>query len=334
MTTRHAVLGAGSWGTALAIHLARSGREAVLWARRASAAEALRLDRENRDYLPGHSLPEGLEVTGDLESALGGASLVLFVVPAQASRALFRQAAPLIGKAADLVIASKGIEQGTLLRLSQILGQEAGRAALRRTTVLSGPSFAAELARGDPTAIVAAGTSAAAMRRAQRALSAGPLRVYRNADLVGVELAGALKNVVAIATGIIEGIGLGLNTRAALITRGLAEIARLGKALGGRAATFAGLAGAGDLILTCTGGLSRNRAVGVEIGRGRRLEDVLRGMRMVAEGVTTTRAVVALAERRRVDMPIAKQVHEVLFAGRAPRDAVAELLARPLKEEA
>ncbi len=333
MSDRAAVLGAGSWGTALAIHLARSGRNAVLWARSPEAAKALRVDRENRDYLAGHALPENLEVTGELERALAGATLVIFVVPAQASRTLFRQAAPLLGKTADLVIASKGIEQETLLRLSQVLGQEAGRDALRRTTVLSGPSFAAEVARGDPTAIVAASTSRAAMRRAQAALSSGPLRIYRNPDLVGVELAGALKNVIAIGTGIIEGIGLGSNTRAALITRGLAEIGRLGRALGGRAATFAGLAGAGDLILTCTGALSRNRAVGVEIGRGGRLEDVLKGMRMVAEGVATTHAAVALASRHGVEMPIARQVHAVLFAGRAPQDAAAELLSRPLKEE-
>jgi glycerol-3-phosphate dehydrogenase (NAD(P)+) len=334
VTGRAAVLGAGSWGTALAVHLARSGMAAVLWTRSAAAAVALGGSRENRDYLPGHPFPEALEVTGDLARAVRGASLVLFVVPAQASRTLFRAAAPMLDKTADLVIASKGIEQETLLRLSEVLGQEAGRSALRRATVLSGPSFAAEVARGDPTAVVVAGSSQAAMRRVQHALSSGPLRVYRNGDLAGVETAGALKNVIALATGIVEGIGFGSNTRAALITRGLAEIARLGRALGGRAATFAGLAGAGDLILTCTGALSRNRAVGVEIGRGRRLEEVLQGMRMVAEGVPTARAAVALATKHGVEMPIARQVCEVLFASRPPRAAVADLLARPLKEEA
>ncbi len=332
MKARAAVLGAGSWGTALALHLARSGTETALWARNPRTAEVLRAERENRDYLPGHRLPDAMAITSDLPRALKGAGLVLFVVPAQGSRAIFRQAAPDLERKSDLVIASKGIEQESLLRLSEVLGSEIGGAG-RRTTVLSGPSFAAEVARGDPTAIVVAGVSEAATRRVQQALSSGPLRLYRNSDLVGVELAGALKNVIAIATGIVEGIGFGSNTRAALITRGLAEIARLGTALGGQSATFAGLAGAGDLILTCTGGLSRNRAVGVDIGRGRRLEEILAGMRMVAEGVPTARAAVALGRRTRVDLPIARQVCEVLFEGRSPREAVAHLLARPLKEE-
>ncbi len=331
--SRAAVLGAGSWGTALAIHLARAGRATTLWARRAEVAAALRSRRENADYLPGRPFPEGLEIADDLERALRDATLVLFVVPAQASRAIFARAAPAIGGSVDLVIASKGIEQDSLLRLSQVLSQILADRRSERVTAVSGPSFAAEVARGDPTAVVAAGPEAAA-RRVQEALSSGNLRVYRNSDLVGVELAGAIKNVVAIAAGIVEGIGFGANTRAALITRGMAEVARLGTALGGRAATFAGLAGMGDLILTCTGALSRNRSVGVEVGRGRRLEEVLQGMRMVAEGVATTRAAVALAGLHAVDLPIARKVHEVLFEGRPPRDAVADLLARPLKEEA
>jgi glycerol-3-phosphate dehydrogenase (NAD(P)+) len=330
---RAAVLGAGSWGTALAIHLARAGRATTLWARRTDHAATLRSRRENADYLPGRPFPEGLEIADDLERTVRGASLVVFVVPAQASREIFARAAPAIGDSADLVIASKGIEQDSLLRLSQVLVQFLPDGGRERVTALSGPSFAAEVARGDPTAVVAAGPEAAA-RRVQEALSWGNLRVYRNSDLVGVELAGALKNVVAIAAGIVEGIGLGTNTRAALITRGMAEISRLGTALGGRAATFAGLAGMGDLILTCTGALSRNRTVGIEIGRGRRLDEVLRGMRMVAEGVATTRAAVALSGHHAVDLPIARKVQEVLFEGRPPRDAVADLLARPLKEEA
>jgi glycerol-3-phosphate dehydrogenase (NAD(P)+) len=333
VTTRTAVLGAGSWGTALALHLARSGKPAVLWARRVSTADALAASRENREYLPGHRLPENLEITGDLPRALGGASLVIFAAPAQESRAIFRRAAAALDPAADLVIASKGIEHDSLLRLSQVLGQEVRHAA-DRATVLSGPSFASEVARGDPTAVVIAGSSDAPIARVQRSLSAGPLRLYGNTDLIGVELAGALKNVIAIATGIVEGLGFGANTRAAIVTRGLAEIARLGEALGGRAATFAGLAGAGDLVLTCTGAASRNRAVGMEIGRGRRLPEILAGMRMVAEGVPTTRAAVALAERHGVDLPICRQVRSVLFDGSRPRDAVAELLSRPLKEEA
>jgi glycerol-3-phosphate dehydrogenase (NAD(P)+) len=332
--TSAAVLGAGSWGTALALHLARTGTGTRLWARDAAAAERLQRERENRAYLPGYRFPEGLRVTGRLDEALHGAGLVLFVVPAQWSRTVYRDAAPRLEAETDLVIASKGIEQESLLLLSEVLGQAAGEAAGRRTTILSGPSFAAEVARGDPTAVVLGATDSPVAERVQAVLSRSNVRVYRNADRVGVELAGALKNVVAIATGIAEGLGFGSNTRAALITRGMAEMSRLGTRLGGRPATFAGLAGAGDLILTCTGALSRNRSVGLEIGRGRRLDDVLAGMRMVAEGVATTRAAVALARRSGVDMPIAEQVHSVLFEGRDARDAVTGLLARPLKEEA
>ncbi len=329
---RTAVIGAGSWGTALAIHLARAGRPVALWARSAPMAEALHERRENVAYLPGHRLPDGVAVTGDLGRALAGADLVVFVVPAQASRPVFEAAAGRLEEA-DVVIGSKGIEETTLLRLSQVFGAACGAPAERGVTALSGPSFAAEVVRGDPTAVVVAGRDADACERVQRAVSHGGLRAYRNADLAGVELAGALKNVVAIATGIAEGIGFGHNTRAALITRGMAEITRLGTALGGTPATFAGLAGAGDLILTCTGSLSRNRSVGLAIGGGRRLDEVLAGMRMVAEGVATTRAAVALAAKHGIDMPIAAKVHEVLFEGRSPREAVDDLLARPLRKE-
>jgi glycerol-3-phosphate dehydrogenase (NAD(P)+) len=329
---RAAVIGAGSWGTALAIHLARNAVPCALWARGDRAA-ILRAERVNVDYLPGERLPEPLLVTGDLDEALRNAEVVLFAVPVQASRAVFRLAAPLVGPRADIVLASKGLEQGSRLRLSQVLGQEFGETAAPRATVLSGPSFAAEVARGDPTAVVVAGRSASTMKRVQSLLSMGNLRVYRNSDLVGVELCGALKNVMAIATGIVEGIGLGDNTRAALITRGLAEMSRLGAALGGRASTFAGLAGAGDLVLTCTGALSRNRSVGLAVGRGRRLDEVLGGMKMVAEGVATTRAAVALAAEHRIEMPIAAKVHEILFEGRPAAEAVRDLLARPLREE-
>ncbi len=332
--TRAAILGAGSWGTALALHLSRSGEAVALWARSGRAAAAMREAGENTAYVAGHRFPPGLEVSERLDEALEGARLVLFVVPAQFCRPVFRAAAAHLPPGADLVIASKGIEEGTLLRLSEVLTQELGEGAARATAILSGPSFAAEVARGDPTAVVVASEDPQAAARVQEVLSRGNLRVYRNSDRVGVELAGALKNVVAIATGIAEGLGFGTNTRAALITRGLAEIARLGTRLGGRPETFAGLAGAGDLILTCTGALSRNRSVGIEVGRGRELRDVLAGMRMVAEGVATTRAVVALAGRHGVEMPIAEKVHAVLFEGAAPMEAVADLLGRPLREEA
>jgi glycerol-3-phosphate dehydrogenase (NAD(P)+) len=331
---RAAVLGAGSWGTALAIHLARGGTEATLWARSADFARSLARSRENIVYLPGHPLLEGQKVTADLHEALRGAELVLFVTPAQASRSVYRAAAPHLGAGADLVIASKGIEQDSLKRLSVVLVEEAGAEVSSRVAVLSGPSFAAEVARGDPTAVVVAGSRAETIERVQARISGGSLRAYRNPDLIGVELAGALKNVMAVATGIVEGLGFGTNTQAALITRGLTEIGRLGTALGGCPSTFAGLAGAGDLILTCTGALSRNRRVGVEIGRGRRLEEVLREMRMIAEGVPTTRAAVALADRCGIEMPIARKVHEILFEGRTAGEAVGDLLARPLREEA
>jgi len=329
-----AVLGAGSWGTALAIHLARGGVPTRLWARRPEMAADLNKARENLLYLPAARFPEELEVTAEIGAALRGATLVLFVVPAQHSRGVFRAAVPVLEADCDLVIASKGIEPESLLRLSEVLALELqGRPAGRTISVLSGPSFAAEMVRGDPTALVAAGDDEST-RRLQGMLSTGGVRVYRNGDRVGVELAGALKNIIALAAGIVEGIGFGSNTRAALITRGASEISRLGTALGGRASTFAGLAGMGDLILTCTGGLSRNRAVGAAIGSGRRLEEVLGEMRMVAEGVPTTRAAVALSERHRIEMPIARQVFEVLFEGRPAREAVADLLSRPLKEEA
>ena len=329
-----AVLGAGSWGTALALHLSRAGEPVALWARRAETARALLEAGENVAYLEGERFPEDLRVTDRLEEALGQAHLVLFVVPAQHCRPVFRAARAHLSPDADLVIASKGIEEGSLLRLTEVLAAEAGETAGRRALVLSGPSFAAEVARGDPTALVVAGEDEAAALRVQEILSRRNLRVYRTRDRVGVELAGALKNIVAIATGVAEGLGFGTNTRAALIVRGLAEISRLGLGMGGRAGTFSGLAGAGDLILTCTGALSRNRAVGVEVGRGRSLDAVLAGMRMVAEGVATTRAVVALARGRDIEMPIAEQVHAVLFEGARPEEAVASLLARPLKEEA
>ena len=332
---RIAVLGAGSWGTALALHLARAGRPVSLWCRRPEPASTIARERENRVYLPGHTLPDDLAVTGDLAAAMQGAGVVLFVVPAQASRAVYRAAAPHLQREPDLVIASKGIEEGSLRRLSEVLAEETGRRpGSGSISVLSGPSFALEVARGDPAAVVVAGPDPASTARVRGTLSAGAVRVYSNTDLVGVEIAGALKNVIALATGIAEGIGFGSNTRAALITRGLAEITRLGVALGGRASTFAGLAGMGDLVLTCTGTLSRNRTVGVAVGQGRPLAEVLQGMRMVAEGVATSRAAVALAARHAVEMPIAAQVHAVLFEGRAPREAVQDLLARPLREEA
>jgi glycerol-3-phosphate dehydrogenase (NAD(P)+) len=325
------VLGAGSWGTALAIHLARSGVETILWARRSECAEQLVRDRENAAYLPGCPFPDRLQATADLAGALAGRRLVIFVAPAQRSRRLFRDAAPLLDPQADRVIASKGIEETTGLRLDEAMAEESPGG--NPCVILSGPSFAEEVARGQPTAVVVAAADEEIARRVQERVAAGTLRLYRNRDPVGVALGGALKNVMALATGIAEGTGLGLNTRAALLTRGLAEMTRLGVAAGGTAATFAGLAGIGDLVLTCTGGLSRNRSLGIEIGRGRRLEEVLQERRTVAEGVATTRAALALAARHGVDLPIASQVRDVLDGRRSPAEAVRDLLSRPLKEE-
>jgi len=330
-TVRAAVLGAGSWGTALAIHLARSGVETTLWARRSECAEQLGRDRENAAYLPGCTFPDRLQASADLAGALAGRRLVIFVAPAQRSRTLYRAAAPLIDPQADRVIASKGIEESTGLRLDQVMAEESPGG--KPCVILSGPSFAEEVARGQPTAVVVASADEETARRVQEQVAAGTLRLYRNRDPVGVALGGALKNVMALATGIAEGTGLGLNTRAALLTRGLAEMTRLGVAAGGTVATFAGLAGIGDLVLTCTGGLSRNRSLGIEIGRGRRLEEVLQERRTVAEGVATTRAALALAARHGVDLPIASQVRDVLDGRRSPAEAVRDLLSRPLKEE-
>jgi glycerol-3-phosphate dehydrogenase (NAD(P)+) len=329
---RAAVLGAGSWGTALAAHLCRCGASTVLWARSPERAAAIRAARENADYLPGFRLPDGLEVGDDLAASLAGSDLVLLAAPAQATGALARAIAPHLPGAADLVVTSKGLELDTGLRLTEVLDRELGDRA-RAAAVLSGPSFAAEVVRGDPTAVVVAARDAGAARRVQAALSSGNLRLYTNSDPIGVELGGALKNVMAIATGIVEGLGLGTNTRAALITRGLAEMTRLGVALGAQSATFAGLAGMGDLVLTCTGALSRNRSLGVDIGRGRSLAEALGARRTVAEGAPTTSAALVLARRAGIEMPIAAKVSEILYDGRPPRVAVDDLLARPLKEE-
>lgn len=329
--SRSAVLGAGSWGTALALHLASSPGATVLWARRPEAADAMRRDRENRAHLPGCPLPRNLEVTADLESAVRGSDLVLCVAPAQHSRDLYRRLQALVAHRPDLVIASKGIEQGSGRRLDEVMHETIGDAA--SVAILSGPSFALEVARGGPAAVVVAARDPAAARRVQARLSHGRLRLYTNGDPAGVALAGALKNVMAIATGIGEGLGLGLNARAALLTRGLAEMTRLGVAAGGRPATFAGLAGMGDLVLTCTGDLSRNRALGIAVGRGATLDAVLASTASVAEGVPTTRAALLLAARLGVDLPIAAQVEEVLHGAKAPLEAVEDLLARPLKDE-
>jgi glycerol-3-phosphate dehydrogenase (NAD(P)+) len=332
MTLNVAVLGAGSWGTALAKLLADKGYAVRLWARKPEQAAAIEADRENRRYLAGAPLPATLHATHDLAFALAGAQLVVSVVPSHGLRELVPQLVPLLGDA-PIVSASKGIENGTLKLVSQIFEELLPPALHPRLTYLSGPSFAKEVAAGMPTVVVVAGRDAGVTATAQHAFATDRFRVYTSTDVVGVELGGALKNVIAIATGIGDGLGFGHNTRAALITRGLAEMGRLAVNMGGDPLTLAGLAGMGDLVLTCTGDLSRNRQVGIEIGRGRKLADVLAGMTMVAEGVKTARSAHELAAQRGVEMPIVHEVYRVLYEDRPPLEAMNALMTRGLKAE-
>ncbi|MGE3276062.1 MAG: NAD(P)H-dependent glycerol-3-phosphate dehydrogenase [Vicinamibacterales bacterium] len=325
-----AVIGAGSWGTALAVHLASVGHDVRLWARDGALAADMERRRANAVYLPDVTFPDGLAPTGDLPAALAGTGVVVVAVPSHGVRLLARQAAPHLAPGTIVVSATKGLEEGTLLRMSEVLAAEVAAA---RVAVLSGPSFAAELARGLPTAVVVASADAGAVGQVQDEFRSGALRLYGSADVVGVEIGGALKNIIAIAAGAVEGLGLGHNALAALITRGLAETARLAVAMGAQRDTLAGLAGLGDLILTCTGSLSRNRHVGVELARGRRLEDILASTKMVAEGVRTTHAALDLGARLGVELPIAAQMADVLAGRRAPHDAVCELMGRRQKNE-
>lgn len=325
-----AVVGAGAWGTALADLLARNGRSTVLWAHEPDVVDAIAATSENSRFLGGHLLAPTLRATTDLRLALSGASLIVVAVPSTFLRAVMREVAPLVSPEGVLCVASKGIEEGTLQLMSEVVASEVGA---QPVVALSGPSFAAEVAARQPTAVVAASSDASAAVLVQEAFSNAHFRVYTHDDVAGVELGGSLKNVMAVATGIAEGAGLGFNARAAMITRGLAEMTRLGVALGARAATFAGLAGIGDLVLTCTGSLSRNRAVGLAVGEGATLAQALAGKVTVAEGVTTTRSAHALALREEVEMPIVRMVHRILFEGQSARGAVGELMARELRAE-
>lgn len=329
---RVAVLGAGSWGTALALHAAGAGHRVYLWARRREAAERIAAIRENADYLPGAEIPAELRVSGDAAVCLEDAQLIISAVPSRYLRAVLQEIAGWFPDGAHLVSATKGLEDGTFLRMSEVLAEYSGgrHASL---SALSGPSFAAELAARHPTAVTLGCLDLAAAESVQKALSSGPLRIYRNADIVGVEYGGALKNVIAIATGISDGLGFGTNPRAALITRGLKELTGLAMARGAEPGTLMGLAGLGDLVLTCTGPLSRNRHVGVELGRGERLADIVAGMRMVAEGVETTAAAYHLGGQTGVPMPITEQVNAILHHGKEPRAAIEDLMARALVEE-
>ena len=324
-----AVIGGGAWGSALANVLAANGGSVTLWAREPDVVTSINETRENR-FLAGVCMNERVRATQDMHDAVRGAALVMYAAPSHALRAVAERAADAVETDAILVVASKGIERESLAIMSDVVGDAVPG---RPVVALSGPTFAAEVARGQPTAVVAASTNQDAAALVQRVLSSEVFRVYRHDDVIGVELGGALKNVMAIATGIAEGLELGHNSRAALITRGLAEMTRLGVALGANPGTFAGLAGLGDLVLTCTGALSRNRALGVEIGRGRTLDQALEGKDTVAEGVLNTISARALAEREGVDMPIVWAVHRILFEGQAPRQAIAELMRRELRAE-
>lgn len=328
-----ACIGAGSWGTALALVAARNGHDVWLWARRAEAAARLADERTNTAYLPGVSFPANIHPTSSLGNALDEAEMVMLVVPSHGIRAVIREMLPHVGSRAVLVGAVKGIENETLMRLSDVVRDEVGSRFEPRYVVLSGPSFAAETARGEPTAIVAASGHAEWARTVQTALSSSTFRVYTNDDVVGVELGGALKNVMAIATGGVTGLGFGHNSVAAIITRGLAEMTRMAVRMGGRVETLAGLAGLGDLVLTCTGSLSRNRYVGVELGRGRTLDEILTEMREVAEGVKTTRSAFELGKKYDVELPITEAVHTLLYENGNARAMAERLMGRPLKKE-
>ncbi|MBZ5563808.1 MAG: NAD(P)-dependent glycerol-3-phosphate dehydrogenase [Acidobacteriia bacterium] len=328
-----AVIGAGNWGTALSATLANLGHRVSLWAYEPEVVESIRTHRENALFMPSISLPESIVATGDLAEALASAEIVLTVMPSHVCRSLYEKMLNHLRPEMIFVSATKGLDTDRLMRMSEIILSVVGEKFPPRLCAISGPSFAQEVVRGDPTAVVVASDDADAARLVQREFSSRVLRLYTSSDMVGVEIGGAVKNVIAIAAGVIEGLGLGHNPTAALITRGLAEICRLACALGARRETLAGLAGMGDLVLTCTGDLSRNRSVGVELGKGRKLPEIIGSMRMVAEGVKTTTATVALAARHGVEMPITQQVHRILEGHVSPSDAIRELMERTLKEE-
>lgn len=328
-----AIIGAGSWGTALSFILSNSGHSIRLWAYEEEVAAGIKANRENTLFLPGIKLPENIAPTTNLSEAIDGVRYVLTAIPSHVCRGLYEQMLPLLQREMIFVSATKGIETGSLMRMSEVIHSVIDRRFIPQMTVLSGPSFANEVARFDPTAIVVASSDRDIAQSVQEEFSSSTLRLYTSNDVIGVELGGAIKNVIAIAAGVVEGLGLGHNPKAALITRGLAEMTRLACACGARSETLAGLAGMGDLVLTCTGDLSRNCRVGRELGRGLKLDDIIGSMRMVAEGVKTTDAAVALAEKHGVEMPITRQVHRIMQGQISPRDAIRELMERTLKTE-
>ena len=332
-----AVVGAGAWGTSLSIVLGRKGTHRVrLWAHEKEVRDSISSRRVNELFLPEHAVPDSVSVTGSFEEAIQHAEIVVSVMPSQHCRSLFQKMHPFLKSDMLFVSATKGLEEGTLLRMTEVIAVVVGSDGgfQPRIGARSGPTFAKEVARGDPTAITIASSDTGLAETVQRKFGDPRFRVYTNTDVAGVELGGALKNIIAIAAGVCDGLGLGHNSIAALITRGLAEITRLVIACGGRQDTMSGLAGLGDLVLTCTGGLSRNRSVGVELGRGRKLPEIIAAMHgMVAEGVFTTHAAVELARVRGVEMPITAQMDAILHHGKSPRDAIHDLMTRSAKSE-
>jgi glycerol-3-phosphate dehydrogenase (NAD(P)+) len=328
-----AIIGGGSWGTALAIVLAPRFSNVRLWVYERDLAARMASSRENDLYLPGFSLPSNVTVATDFVEALDGAGIVLGVMPSHRARGVYSQMLPFLVESMLLVSATKGLETGSLLRMSEVIVEVVSKRFTPRVAVLSGPTFAKEVARGEPTAVVVASTLSEPAATIQNAFSGATFRLYTNNDPIGVEIGGAVKNVVAIGAGVCHGLGLGNNSLAALITRGLAEMTRLAVATGGEPRTLSGLAGLGDLLLTCTGALSRNRTVGVELAAGKTLDGIVGSMKMVAEGIETTKATVDLARRHRIEMPIAEQMHAVLYQGRDPREAIRKLMERSLKGE-
>jgi len=327
------VIGAGAWGTALAKHLAQKGHSVQLWAYEREVVDAINATHENSRFLPGVTLPQTLRVTNSLAQGTEGCESIVFAVPSHVARAVLQQLAPVLSDGAAIISATKGVEEDTLKLITQVMEDVLPQSCHQSLMVLSGPSFATEVSRGQPTALCLAGTNSTIVTRFQSVLMSSALRVYADHDVVGVQLGGALKNVMALAAGIIDGLGLGHNTRAALITRGLAEMVRLGTAMGADPRTFYGLSGVGDLVLTCTGTLSRNHMVGVRLGQGERLEAILGGMHAVAEGVRTAKAAQGLAHRHRVEMPIVQEINAVLFEGKSCRRAVTDLMEREAKAE-
>ena len=332
-TSKVAIIGAGSWGTALAIVLAPRFDQICLWAYEADLVERMAATRINDIFLPGCSLPGNVQPLADLAASLDAAGIVIGVTPSRFARSLYQKMLPHLDPAMRFVSATKGLEQGSLLRMSEVARQVIGDKFPPRIAILSGPTFAREVARGAPTAVVISSQDQELAGSIQREFAGPTFRLYTNSDPIGVEIAAALKNTIAIGAGICQGLGLGHNAIAALITRGLAEITRLAVAMGGRPQTLAGLAGLGDLVLTCTGDLSRNRSVGIELAKGRKLSEIVTSMTMIAEGVETTTAAVGLARKFNVDVPITEKMESILCGDRSPREAIRELMERTLKNE-